>query len=180
MNHSILKSEIVFKGKVFDVQVDEIEYNSGNHARREVAIHYGGAVVVPVNANGKVIFVKQFRYPFKKLLIELPAGKLNKGEDPQHCALRELEEETGYKTADIHKLGVIATTPGLCTELLQIYLAENLSPGNHNREEGELEMEVLEFSFNEIETKIMNGEIYDAKSISGIYMAQNYLKNNKK
>ena len=71
MNHSILKSEIVFKGKVFDVQVDEIEYNSGNHARREVAIHYGGAVVVPVNANGKVIFVKQFRYPFKKLLIEL-------------------------------------------------------------------------------------------------------------
>ena len=180
MNHSLLKSEIVFKGKVFDLQVDEIEYSSGNHAIREVALHYGGAVVVPVKGDGKVVFVRQFRYPFKKLLIELPAGKLNKDEDPQHCALRELEEETGYQTTDIHKLGVIATTPGFCTELLHIYLAENLSPGNHNREEGELEMEVLELSFDEIETKIMNGEIYDSKSISGIYMAQNFLKKFKK
>lgn len=176
MNHSLVKSEIVFKGKVFDVQVDEIEYTSGNNAIREVALHYGGAVVVPIKSDGKVVTVKQFRYPFQKWLTELPAGKLNKDEDPRHCAVRELEEETGYKTTDVRKLGVIATTPGFCTELLHIYLAENLSPGAHKREEGEFGMEILELSFGEIETKIMNGEIYDAKSISGIYMAQNLIK----
>jgi ADP-ribose pyrophosphatase len=179
MNHSILKSEIVFKGKVFDVQVDEIEYNSGNHAIREVILHYGGSVVVAITPDDKIVLVKQFRYPFQKYLTELPAGKLNMGEDPQHCAVRELEEETGYKSDKIHKLGVIATTPGFCTELLHIFLAENLIPGDHNREEGEFGMEVLELTFEEIEKKILNGEIYDSKSITGIYLAQNYLKNRK-
>ncbi len=169
MNFKVLKSNILFHGKVFDLQVDEIEYDSGNKGIREVAVHNGGAVVVPVKDDGKIILVKQFRYPFQDFLLELPAGKLEKNEDPKECATRELTEETGYSSDTIIKLGKIYTTPGFCTEVLHIYLAENLKSGNHNREEGEYGMEVYEFTLEEINEKIRSGEIVDAKTISGIH-----------
>ena len=172
MKYKLLKSEIRFRGKVFDHQVDEIEYENGNKGIREIAIHPGGAVVVPVKDDGKIILVKQLRYPLQKKLIELPAGKLDKGEDPLVCATRELEEETGYKAKDIKKLGEIYTAPGYCTEILHIYSAKGLTPGNHNREDGEHGMEILELSLTEIEKMISKGEITDAKTIVGIY----YLK----
>ena len=173
MNYKLLKSEIRYKGKVFDHQVDEIEYECGNKGIREIAIHPGGAVVVPVKDDGKIILVKQFRYPLQNTLIELPAGKLDKGEDPLVCATRELEEETGYKANEIKKLGKIYTAPGYCTEILHIFSAHGLTPGDHNREEGEHGMEILELSLNEIENMITKGKITDAKTIVGIY----YLKN---
>ena len=173
MNYKLLKSEISFKGKVFDHQVDEIEYESGNKGIREIAIHPGGAVVVPLKDDGKIILVRQFRYPLQTTLIELPAGKLDNGEDPLICATRELEEETGYKAKEIKKLGQIYTAPGYCTEILHIYYAKGLTPGNHNREEGEHGMEILELSLSEIEEMIEQGKITDAKTIVGIY----YLKN---
>lgn len=173
MNYKLLTSKILYKGKVFDHQVDEIEYESGNKGIREITIHPGGAVVVPVKDDGKIILVKQFRYPLQKTLIELPAGKLEKGEDPLICATRELEEETGYKAKEIIKLGKIYTAPGYCTEILHIYSAKGLTAGHYNREEGEHGMEILELSLNEIETMISNGEITDAKTIVGIF----YLKN---
>lgn len=173
MNFKVKKSEILFRGRVFDLQVDEIEYDSGNKAVREVALHPGGAVILPVKENDKIIMVKQFRYPFQKFMLELPAGKLEKGEDPQNCAERELTEETGYNSKYISKLGSIATTPGFCSEVLHIYLAKNLIQGNHNREEGEYGMEIFEYSLNEIEEKIMSGEIIDSKTICGIHFYQN-------
>lgn len=159
---------------MFDHQVDEIEYESGNKGIREIAIHPGGAVVVPVKDDGKIILVKQFRYPFQKTLIELPAGKLDKGEDPLVCATRELEEETGYRAKEIKKLGEIYTAPGYCTEILHIYMAKGLTSGNHNREEGEHGMEILEYSLDELEKMIAEGEIKDAKTITGAY----FLKSN--
>ncbi len=173
MNYKILKSQILYKGKVFDHQVDEIEYESGNKSIREIAIHPGGAVIVPIKDDGKIILVKQFRYPLQKTLIELPAGKLDKGEDPLKCAARELEEETGYKAKEIEKLGQIYTAPGYCTEILHIYSAKGLASGNHHREEGEQGMEILELSLDEIEKMIANGEITDAKTIVGIYFLKN-------
>ena len=178
MNYKIVKSEIIFRGKVFNTIVNQIEYDSGNKAVREVAEHPGGAVVVPVTDDGKIVMVTQHRFPMNKVLLELPAGKLNKDENPFICAVRELEEETGYKSENVTELGSIYTTPGYSTEKLWIYLAKNLKPGNHNREEGEYGMQVFEFSLDEIEKKINNGEIVDGKSICGIYMAKNYLKNN--
>lgn len=169
MSYKLLRSEIVMRGKVFDLQVDQIEYESGNESVREVAIHPGGAVIVAIKDDGKIILVKQFRYPFQKFLIELPAGKLNKDEDPLLCAQRELEEETGYTSSEMTKLGSIYTTPGFCTEVLHIYLAKKLKTGNHRREEGELTMQILELSPEEIEKKIKTGEIVDAKTICGIF-----------
>jgi len=179
-NYKVLNSAVIFKGKVFDLRVDDIEYESGNSGIREVAVHPGGAVVVAVKDNNKIILVKQFRYPFQKLFLELPAGKLDTNEEPMLCALRELEEETGYTASDIIKLGSITTTPGFCTEVLHIYLATGLKEGNHHREEGEYGMEILEFSPDDIEKMIIKGDIVDAKTISGIYLAKSYIGNTSK
>lgn len=171
MNFKIVDSSIIFKGKVFDVKVDQIEYNgTKNLASRQVAVHPGGAVVVPVKSDGKIVMITQYRYPHDKIIIELPAGKLEIGEDPLLCATRELTEETGYSSNNVTKLGKIFTTPGFCDEVLHIYLVQNLVEGDHAREEGEEGMEILELSLDEIEDKIRNGEIVDAKTICGISM----------
>ncbi len=176
MNYRILKSEVLYNGKVFNTKVDQIEYESGNKAIREVAEHPGGAVVVPVTDKGKIVMVTQHRFPVNKVLLELPAGKLSKGEDPRLCAVRELEEETGYKSYNIKELGSIYTTPGYSSEQLWIYHANDLKPGNHNREEGEFGMEVFEYTIDEVEEKIYKGEIVDSKSICGIYLAKRFIK----
>ncbi len=168
--YQLLESRTIFNGYVFDVKVDKITYDNINSSPREVVIHNGGAVVLPVLDNGKILFVKQFRYPLQKFIIELPAGKLNKGEDPLLCATRELKEETGYTSNDIIKLGSIFTTPGFCTEELHLYIAESLIPGEHAREEGEMDMELLELSIDEIKIKISNGDIKDAKTLSALIM----------
>ncbi len=173
MNYKIVKSEVIFRGKVFNTKVDQIEYNSGNKAVREVAKHPGGAVVLPLTSDGKIVMVTQHRFPMNKVLLELPAGKLNKDENPFVCAVRELEEETGYKSDNVKELGSIYTTPGYSSEKLWIYLAKDLKPGSHNREEGEAGMEVFEFSLNEVEEKIYSGEIVDGKTICGIFLARN-------
>lgn len=171
MNFSVTKTDIIFRGKVFDVKVDEIEYNgSGNKSFRQVALHPGGAVVLPLKSDGKLVLITQYRYPHKEVLLELPAGKLEKGEDTFLCASRELIEETGYTSNKISKLGKIFTTPGFCDEVLHIYLAEDLIPGDHAREEGEEGMEIVELTLAEVEEKIRNGEIVDAKTICGISM----------
>lgn len=173
MNFKIDKSEIIFKGKVFNIKVDEIIYNSGNKGVREVIVHPGGAVVVPIAESGKIILVKQYRYPFGEHLFELPAGKLEPNENPLVCASRELIEETGYTSKNLTQLGKIYTSPGFCSEILYIYLAENLIEGNHNREEGEEGMEVFEFNLMELNQMISDGKIVDAKTISGIHFYEN-------
>lgn len=175
MNYRVTKKEKIFEGMVFDVQVDQIRYDSGNESVREVVIHYGGAVVLPVTGEGKIILVRQFRYPFQKFLVECPAGKLEKDEDPFVCAERELTEETGYTSEHITKLGEIYTSPGFCDEVLHLYLAEELKPGNHNREEGEYGMETFEYSLSDVDDMINAGEIVDAKTIAIIYHYKNLL-----
>lgn len=170
MNFKVTKRNTIFHGRVFDVQVDEIEYNgTGNKASRQVAVHPGGAVIVPVKDDGKIVLISQYRYPLNEVIYELPAGKLEKGEDPQVCAERELTEETGYTSNKISKLGKIYTSPGFCNEILHIYLAKDLVAGNHAREEGEEGMEMFEFTLDEIEKKIGSGEIVDAKTICGVH-----------
>jgi len=175
MNYTIKKSNLIYEGKVFDIKVDEIEYNSGNKANREVVVHPGGAVVVPVTKGNKIVMVKQNRYPMNQTLLEFPAGKLDKGEDPLTCAARELEEETGYRSNKLEKLGSIYTTPGYSSEELHIYAALDLAEGRHNREEGEEGMEVLEYSLEEIEKMVTENKIVDGKTISGIFLYRSWI-----
>jgi ADP-ribose pyrophosphatase len=179
MNHiKTLKSEKRYTGKIFSLIVDEVEYLSGRRGVREVAEHPGGAVVVPLLDDGTVLLVQQFRYPIKKELLELPAGKLDPGEDPQVCATRELEEETGYSAGSIRKLTAIYTTPGFCNEQLHIYLATGLtkSPRGQRLEEGELDLVVKQFSLPEVVNMIERGEIVDGKTICGIMMTAHQLR----
>ncbi len=177
LNFKILKSERKHDGKVFDLIVDEIEYASGNRAVREVADHPGGAVAVPLLDDGTIILVRQFRYPMKQFLVELPAGKLSPGEDPMVCAARELEEETGYTASKLTKLTAIFTTPGFCNELLHIYLAQDLkqSPRGQRLEEGELSLTVERLPFEKAIAMIESGEIVDSKTICGILLAERIL-----
>ena len=177
-NLKVLKSEKLHAGKVFSLIVDHIEYPSGNRGIREVAQHPGGAVAVPVLPNGDILLVRQFRYPIKQLLYELPAGKLNPNEDPRTCAARELEEETGYIAGSLEKLTAIYTTPGFCDELLHIYLAVDVKKSGKGQqlEEGELNLTVETVPFQKAVSMIENGEIVDGKSICGILLAQRRLK----
>lgn len=171
--YKVVDSKVYYEGKVLKLQVDEIEYNSTkNRGIREVAIHPGGAVIVPITNEGKFVLVKQFRYPLQKELIEFPAGKLDENEDPIICAKRELEEETGYSSDNIFYLGKIYTAPGYCTELLHIFVAKNLKSGNHNREEGEKEMQILELKYDEIIELVRKEELTDSKTISALFYLQ--------
>jgi ADP-ribose pyrophosphatase len=168
-----VRRQVLYTGRVFDVIVDEVEYPSGNRSVREIAHHPGGAVVVPLLDDGRVIFVQQLRYPLGKHILELPAGKLGRGEDPQAAAVRELKEETGWMAGTWQKLTSIYTTPGFCDEELHLYLATHLtpSPDGHKREEGEFTMTVQILTLNDALAKIESGEIRDSKTIIGLLMA---------
>lgn len=173
MEHlKLLKSERLYEGKVFNLVVDEIEYPSGNRAVREVAEHPGGAVVVAMNQNREVLLVRQFRYPMKQFLYELPAGKLSPGEDPKDCAARELEEETGHQARSLRPLVSIYTSPGFCSERLHIFLADELvSTGRGQQlEEGELHLTFNWVPIDQIFEMVKRGEIVDGKTLCGILM----------
>ncbi len=180
-NLKVLKSEKLYSGKVFDLVVDQVEYPSGNLSVREVAEHPGGAVVVPLLEDGSLLLVRQYRYPVRKLLYELPAGKLNADEDPRQCAARELEEETGYVAHTWQKLTAIYTTPGFCTEELHIFLATDvkLSTRGQQLEEGELHLTVEKIPFNQAVKMIAIGEIVDSKTICGILLAEKKMRERK-
>lgn len=162
----------LYAGRIIDLFVDEVEYPSGRQSVREVAHHPGGAAVVPLTGNGEVILVDQLRYPLSRHMLELPAGKLSPGEDPAHCAARELEEETGWIPGTLTKLCAFHTSPGFCDELLHIYVAHDLrlSPHGHKREEGEFTMSLHSIPFQELLAMIDRGEITDAKTIIGLLL----------
>lgn len=162
----------LYAGRIIDLYVDEVEYPSGKQSVREVAHHPGGAAVVPLTDDGQVILVDQLRYPLSRHILELPAGKLGPGEDPAHCAVRELEEETGWLAGSLTKLCAFHTSPGFCDEFLHIYLGQQLrlSPDGHKREEGELTMSLHTLPLPEALSMIGRGEITDAKTIIGLML----------
>jgi ADP-ribose pyrophosphatase len=174
----LLRSEKKYTGKVFDLIVDEIEYPSGNKSIREVASHPGGAVVVAVLPNNDLVLVRQFRYPIQNFVYELPAGKLNHGEDPANCARRELEEETGYLAGNWKPLASIFTTPGFCNERLHLFLATDLKKSEKGQqlEEGEATLTVETFPLQIVIDMIETGKIDDAKTICGVLLAERILK----
>jgi len=179
MSHAkTLRSERRYSGTVFNLVVDEVEYPSGHRGVREVAEHPGGAVVVPLLDDGSVLLVNQFRYPVKKNLFELPAGKLAAGEDPKVCAVRELEEETGYTAGTLTKLTAIYTTPGFCNEQLHLYVATNLKklPTGQRLEEGEMDLTVKAIPLGEVIQMIENQVIVDGKTICGIFMVERQIR----
>ncbi len=176
-----LKRDVLYQGRVFDLIVDQVQYPSGNKGIREIAHHPGGAVCVPMIDDHHLLMIKQLRYPLGQHILELPAGKLDPGEDPERAAGRELEEETGWVAGSTEKLTSIYTTPGFCDEELHIYLATNLtkSANGPKREEGEFSMTVHQITLADAVRMVIDGEIKDSKTIAGILLAERKLRGGK-
>ena len=165
-----LSSEILLKGKVVTVKKDDVELSDGSKSFREVVVHPGGVVIVALTDENKVLLVKQYRYPIGCVNLELPAGKLEIGENPDLAAPRELEEETGYRAKNWKSLGYINTTPGICTEKLYLYLATDLEFVGEHPDEGEI-IKSNEYSLGEVYSMIKSGEINDSKTICALFRA---------
>lgn len=170
--------QTVFKGKVFTVDLDTVELIDGKLAHRELVRHNGGACIVAIDDQERTYLVRQFRKPFEKMLLEVPAGKLEPGEDPQACAARELTEETGWTANKIISLGMMYPTPGYCGEILYLYLGLDLEQGVARLDEGEY-LDVVEMPFAEALAMSDRGELPDAKTQMALMKAQRYLENQK-
>ncbi len=164
-----LSSKEVYKGRIFEVLNDEVELSDGLIRPREVVVHPGGVVIV-AQKDSCVLLVKQYRYPVHSAQYELPAGKLEKNEEPFGAAKRELLEETGYLAKNWESLGFIYTSPGICTEKLYLYKADGLYYEGPKPDEGEI-IDCFEFELDQILKMVKNGEINDSKTICGLMRA---------
>lgn len=166
-------SKKIYEGKMIHVSLDEVEVN-GDITEREWVKHPGAAAVLAITEEKEILFVRQYRYAVGKVLLEIPAGKRDSGETPESCALRELEEETGYR-GTLLKLGSIYTTPGFCDETIHLYLAENLVSGTPHLDDHEY-LDVVKIPVEEVFSLIEEGKIEDAKTLSALLLATPYLK----
>ncbi len=168
-----MKSERIYEGKVINLRVDTVELPDRKYSKREIVEHSGAVAIVAVNQEGKIILIKQFRKPVEEVLLEIPAGRIEPKEDPQDTALRELEEETGFKANKIVKLVEYYSTPGFSNEVLHIYLATELTTGIAKPDEDEY-IETFPMTLEVAMEKIKSGEIKDSKAIIGILMYYKY------
>ena len=165
-----VSSEDVFDGNLLHVKKDTVRLPNGNIAYREWIKHPGASAVLPVTPEGRLIFVRQYRYPIQQVTLEIPAGKLDaEGEDPLDCARRELSEETGYQAEKYTFLTKLATTVGFSNEFIYIYAAEGLTAGRQHPDEDEF-INVCTLTMDEAMAKIRSGEICDAKSVTAVLL----------
>ncbi len=153
----------IFEGRVISVRVDDVEYPNGHRSTVEVVEHRGGVAIVAQPRPGQIVLVRQFRPALGRLLWEVPAGKLEPGEQPLDCAVRELIEETGYRCEEMRHLWTFYTAPGFCTELLHLYVAEGLSAGKSQPEASE-QIEMRSFDVDEAWQLVTKDELPDAKT----------------
>lgn len=165
-----INSELIFDGRVVKLYKDNVELATGQKSFREVVKHSGGVVIL-AEKEDKILLVKQFRYPMKEVMFELPAGKLEIGEDPFEAAKRELEEETGYCANKWTDLGYVYTSPGYSDEKLYLYKAEDLEFTHYHPDEGEI-IQAFEYKYDDVLKMILDGKINDAKTLCAILRAR--------
>lgn len=164
-----IKTEDVYNGRIFTVKTSVVELPDGSQAPRDTVVHTGGVCVIARTADGKIPMVRQYRKGIEQVTLELPAGKLEQGEDPRECGIRELKEETGYCAEKFSLLTKIAPTPAYCSEIIYIYQAEEMYYEGQRLDEGEL-LNLEYYTLDELKEKVRLGEIIDAKTIVGIMM----------
>ena len=167
--------ETLYRGKIVNVRLDRVALPDGREATREVVEHPGGVAIVALTDDGSVLTVRQFRYPIGEVIQEIPAGKLEYGENPAECAARELREETGYVAARIEPLGVIYASPGVYGERLHLYFARGLSFAGQHLDDGEF-LAVEPVPLEELVCRAVRNEIKDAKTITGLMLARERLR----
>ncbi len=163
LSEECISSKEIFSGKVIHVRVDNVKLENGAEAIREVVHHNGGVTVLPLTDENEVIFVKQFRYPYMEPVLEIPAGKLEKGENHYDAGKRELLEETGCTCGKYKYLGELYPSPGYVDEKIHLYLAEKLEYNKQNLDEDEF-LDVVKIPFEKAVEMVMNGEIKDSKT----------------
>ena len=175
LTEKTLTSTTVFEGRVVRLEKDTVELENGKKSVREVIRHPGGVCVVALDAQDRVAMVRQFRYPFGKVLLEIPAGKLEKDEDPFEAVKREQMEETGTVAENYVFLGEMYSTPGFCSEVLRIWACRITGSGENHPDEDEF-LEVSYIPIEELYEGILRGEIPDAKTQIGILKTRTLLK----
>lgn len=167
MTEKKVSSRLIYDGKILRLHVDTVELPNGKQALREVVDHPGGVAIVAIDRDDNVLTVKQYRYVFSRVVEEIPAGKLEHGEDPHDAALRELKEETGATPERFTELGPIIVSPGAYGEVLHLYLAEGLDMGATSPDEDEF-LDLVKTPFDEMVRRVLSGELTDAKTVVGV------------
>tara|TARA_B100000214_G_scaffold198986_1_gene144000 strand:- start:469 stop:1005 length:537 start_codon:yes stop_codon:yes gene_type:complete len=168
-------SEIVFQGKLLDVRRDIVILPNGKNGIREWIKHPGAVCCIPILPNGKIVLIRQYRYSVKKVMIECPAGKLDRNESPENCAVRELEEEIGYKANKLTFLTNIHPATGFADEKIWLYLAENLIKTNQKLDSDEF-LELIPTNLEDAMKMVWDGAITDVKTMIGLIWANKVLK----
>lgn len=171
-NEPTIKSNTIFDGNIIKVQVDHVQLPNGKTATRELVKHPGAVAVLPLTSDNRLVVVEQFRKPLEKVTVEIPAGKLEPGEDRLQCAKRELREETGYSAGKWSHLVSFYTSPGFADEEIHLYIAEDLQTGQAQPDDDEF-VHVREITLNEALTLIETTHICDAKTVAAVYAWQN-------
>lgn len=165
-----LHSQDVFRGRILRVCLDTVELEDGSRSQREIVHHHGGAAILPLDAAGNVYMVRQFRYAFGQELLEIPAGKLEPGEDPKAAAIRELEEECGLRADSVTDLGCIYPSVGYDDEIIYLYLAQDLHETASRPDAGEF-LTLERVPLSELIGRVCSGTIRDAKTVTAILKA---------
>jgi ADP-ribose pyrophosphatase len=168
-----LDSEQVFCGHFLDVRRDTVALPDGRHTIREYIVHPGAVMIVALADGGRLVVVGQYRYPMARVMLEFPAGKLDAGEPPFACAVRELAEETGYRAAEWARAGIMHNAIAYSTEGIEVWFARGLVAGEARLDEGEL-LEVVLVSAEELLLAAGRGELTDAKTLIGLLWLQNW------
>lgn len=171
---NVVSTKVIYRGKVINLRLDEIVTKNGTKYVREIVEHPGAVAILAFLDDNTILMVKQYRRAVNKILLELPAGTLKINESPEECAIRELEEETGYKAHKIEKLGAFYLAPGYSSEKLYVFIAKELEKSEQNLEIDE-EINVEKVSIKELLSMIDKGEIEDAKTIASILLFINRL-----
>ena len=174
-----LESQQLYDGKIVKLFRDRVELPNGKTAFREVVRHPGGVIILPIDGAGNVYMVRQFRYPYDRVILEIPAGKLEYGEEPLLAAKRELEEEIGAVAEDWLHLGDIWPTPGFCDEVQHLYLARRLKFGETHPDEDEF-LEQVCIPFAEAVAMAADGRLQDSKSVVALLRAHLLMEVEKK
>ena len=167
-----IDGERVYQGKILDLEVDRVRMPSGAEAIREVVRHRGAVVVLPLHEDGRIEFVRQYRYPMGEVLLELPAGKLDPGEEPIACASRELAEETGWQPVEIRELGSFFTTPGFTDEVIHAFIATPLEEAPEVAQDPDEAIDNVCMPVDEALAACRSGEIRDSKTLATLLLAR--------